>query len=176
LDKTTVFVYGTLLKGFHGHNTFLKDADYLGEATIKGDLYHLPFGYPAVICRKNSANTVRGELYKVDAEKLKWLRKYEGVEGLNSVYREIDINCTADCGEDRSKVFAASCAKEWVIRLIGHHVADGDWRSFANQYNVGSLMRSFRLVSAGMLMTIASFTSIIYLFQEFMGTDNFDGL
>ncbi|WP_017926051.1 gamma-glutamylcyclotransferase [Thioalkalivibrio sp. HL-Eb18] len=49
-----LFVYGTLKQGFANHRTFCKKALKIRAATIAGQLYDLPVGYPAVQIPDNS--------------------------------------------------------------------------------------------------------------------------
>ena len=61
-----VFVYGSLLKGQHNHDRILKDSQFVTEATIRGNIYHLG-GFPAVIvdkvALKHNNDIVVGEVY-----------------------------------------------------------------------------------------------------------------
>lgn len=42
----TLFVYGTLKRGFWNHNAFCMNAVSIEEATVRGRLYELPSGIP----------------------------------------------------------------------------------------------------------------------------------
>lgn len=44
-----MFFYGTLKRGHSNHDAFCQGARFLGEATVRGNLYALPYGYPALI-------------------------------------------------------------------------------------------------------------------------------
>ena len=44
-----LFVYGTLKKGFGNHDRFCKDVRHVEEAAVRGRLYDLPFGFPALV-------------------------------------------------------------------------------------------------------------------------------
>lgn len=44
-----MFFYGTLKRGHRNHDPFCRGARFVGEATLRGKLYDLPFGYPALI-------------------------------------------------------------------------------------------------------------------------------
>ena len=48
-DVTTLFVYGTLMRGQANHDHFCADALTIEPAVTAGRLYHLPMGYPALI-------------------------------------------------------------------------------------------------------------------------------
>ena len=78
----TMFVYGTLKKGFR-NNTLLQDSIYLGTGTTFN--YALKYsnnlsGFPIMFKRKN--NVVHGELYAVDEDTLKQLDILEDEGGL----------------------------------------------------------------------------------------------
>ncbi|CAN5460626.1 MAG: gamma-glutamylcyclotransferase [Actinomycetota bacterium] len=44
----TLFVYGTLKKGFPAHESFFGEDDEIEEAVVRGELFDLPAGYPAL--------------------------------------------------------------------------------------------------------------------------------
>lgn len=52
--RFTLFVYGTLKRGFSNHDLFCGNALDVAEATIHGDLYDLPFGFPALVVPSRS--------------------------------------------------------------------------------------------------------------------------
>ena len=55
-----IFVYGSLLKDFWNHDRVLKHrVRSIEKGTIKGELYHLPAGYPAII---SGENLIYGEI------------------------------------------------------------------------------------------------------------------
>jgi len=45
----TLFFYGTLKRGHANHDRFCRGYLYVEEATVRGRLYDLPFGYPALV-------------------------------------------------------------------------------------------------------------------------------
>lgn len=47
--RLTLFVYGSLKRGFENHEVFCQDARYTGEAFVRGRLYDLPDGYPGLV-------------------------------------------------------------------------------------------------------------------------------
>ena len=47
--RLTLFVYGSLKRGFENHEVFCRDALYTGEAVAQGRLYDLPDGYPGLV-------------------------------------------------------------------------------------------------------------------------------
>lgn len=48
-DTFTLFVYGSLKRGFPNHEAFCEGAVRVEEARVRGWLYHLPFGFPAIV-------------------------------------------------------------------------------------------------------------------------------
>jgi gamma-glutamylaminecyclotransferase len=80
-----LFVYGTLRRGGPSH-TLLGAASFVAEATVRGCLYH--FGaYPAL--RPLGETEVHGELWRCDAETLRRLDSYEGVE--EGLFRRVSL-------------------------------------------------------------------------------------
>jgi gamma-glutamylcyclotransferase (GGCT)/AIG2-like uncharacterized protein YtfP len=65
-----IFVYGTLMKGFHEDWQTKVGAHLVGRGRINGRLYDLG-EYPGAICAPaDSGEHVRGELYEVEDAKL----------------------------------------------------------------------------------------------------------
>lgn len=76
MNKTIVFVYGTLLRGNSNHQHFLGQSRFLGRAVLRGyALYNLG-SYPGIV--ESHDDLVRGELYEVDEPTLKRLNYLEG--------------------------------------------------------------------------------------------------
>jgi len=76
-----VFVYGTLKRGHYNH-CLLKNAKFLGEATLGGefDMYSLG-SFPALVpCDGEESPKIHGEVYEVDEETLRRLDRLEGYE------------------------------------------------------------------------------------------------
>lgn len=48
-NRLAVFVYGTLKRGQRNHNHFCQGVLAVVEATVRGRLYDLPFGFPALV-------------------------------------------------------------------------------------------------------------------------------
>ncbi len=47
--RLTLFFYGTLKRGHANHDPFCRGYLRVEEATVRGRLYDLPFGYPALV-------------------------------------------------------------------------------------------------------------------------------
>ena len=77
----TVFVYGSLKRGFHNH-CFLEDAKFLGEAGSQGRFVMWSgFGFPYLATMATGC-PVAGELYQVES-----LRRLDALEGHPHHYR-----------------------------------------------------------------------------------------
>lgn len=62
-----LFVYGTLKRGFSNHERFCANALSVEEAMAFGDLYDLPFGFPALVVPAASIQAIGTTDYKFDA-------------------------------------------------------------------------------------------------------------
>jgi gamma-glutamylaminecyclotransferase len=71
-----LFVYGTLKKGFPNHELFLKNAQPIGSAWVKGTLLDLKY-YPGFI--SEGEGQVWGELYNITKSMLASIDHLEGV-------------------------------------------------------------------------------------------------
>lgn len=69
-----VFVYGTLKRG-HGNHRLLKDSKFLGEASIKSDMYSLG-AFPAISGK--GEREAYGEVFEVDEPTMERLDRLEG--------------------------------------------------------------------------------------------------
>lgn len=76
-EYSTVFVYGTLKRGFHNH-VYLKGANYLGTGkTVEKYAMVVDRGLPFVI-KKQKISHIIGELYSVNLHLLDNLDRLEG--------------------------------------------------------------------------------------------------
>lgn len=77
MSKTTLFVYGSLMKGMVHHGKLASFVKEIKPATCEGTLYRLPVGYPAMV---EGPGTVRGELIALDKFKdiVKLIDEFEG--------------------------------------------------------------------------------------------------
>ncbi|WP_298616140.1 gamma-glutamylcyclotransferase [uncultured Thermosynechococcus sp.] len=76
-----LFVYGTLKPGYQPHDTLCRP--WLSEhqpALVRGRLYHLPMGYPALTAEEG---WVRGELLIFDDPPPNVLARLDAFEGYN---------------------------------------------------------------------------------------------
>jgi len=64
-----MFFYGTLKRGQRNHDRYCHGALRVEEATVRGELYDLPFGYPALIVPEESIHAAGTGDPNRDAEK-----------------------------------------------------------------------------------------------------------
>jgi gamma-glutamylcyclotransferase (GGCT)/AIG2-like uncharacterized protein YtfP len=57
-DALFMFFYGTLKRGQDNHDLYCSGATRVEEATVRGELYDLPFGYPALVVPEESIYAV----------------------------------------------------------------------------------------------------------------------
>jgi len=80
MNKTAIFVYGTLKRGYRNHR-FMKDAEYIGEGKIDNfDIYTVGehASYPAIV---EGDGEVFGEVYTVTDRELVHIDRLEGYHG-----------------------------------------------------------------------------------------------
>lgn len=68
LMRLNVFVYGTLKRGQSNHERFCRDLVSAQEATVRGQLYELPYGFPALIVPKADVIATGTTDYLADTE------------------------------------------------------------------------------------------------------------
>jgi gamma-glutamylcyclotransferase (GGCT)/AIG2-like uncharacterized protein YtfP len=87
-----LFVYGTLMSGFHNHR-LLKDATFIEKGITSGYMISLG-GFPAVYTVDNvdpgDMNCIHGELYEIDEKILAHCDRLEGYRGPGDQYNFYD--------------------------------------------------------------------------------------
>ena len=63
-----IFVYGTLKRGQRNHERFCRGALAAREATVRGRLYDLPHGYPALVVPRGDVQATGTRFYLSDAK------------------------------------------------------------------------------------------------------------
>lgn len=86
MDK--VFVYGTLMKGYGNHHSYLSHAEFVGTAEITGYALYAVSSFPGIV--PEGEERVKGEVYKVDGDTLKRLDYLEG-EGSLYLRKQVDV-------------------------------------------------------------------------------------
>lgn len=128
-----IFVYGTLMSGFINHGIYLaKNINSIQKAKIKGRLFHLPAGYPAVI---DGTGQVTGEFVTLRdlesvLERIDELEDYNGTCRDNEYERVIrDVTLTG--GEVvRGYVYIYAPHRCEYLVSQGTEVVTGDWRAY----------------------------------------------
>lgn len=81
----TLFVYGTLRKN-GSQQERMKNAVFLAEATVSGQLYQIDW-YPGAVIDESQRMRIHGELYQVPDTLLAELDVFEGSE-----YKRVKVN------------------------------------------------------------------------------------
>lgn len=81
-NKVLVFVYGSLKQGFHNH-AFMKGAEYISDAKLKGFKMVSLGSYPAIYETANDCDSVKGEVYLIDGFDLERIHYMELSAGYN---------------------------------------------------------------------------------------------
>ena len=120
-----LFVYGTLMRGEErdGLVAHLKAT----PATVRGQLWRAPAGYPALFLDP-SGQEIKGELLELEKESiLMVLDLYEGVsEGL---YSREKVNVAVSGKHEPAWVYVMSRTQ---LRIAGcQHVKTNDWRTIS---------------------------------------------
>ena len=136
MDNDNLFVYGTLMRGFANHDKYLGPwVKAVLPARIRGELYHLPEGYPALL---EGSRAVRGELIVVPGldriiNAIDDLEDYYGPEG-DSVYRRevmaVEVMETGNLVDAFVYIF---CDRTYAVEK-GIRVGYGSWRLFIKKY------------------------------------------
>jgi len=106
MKNRNLFVYGTLREdaGHEMYHILARHASFVGEATVRGELYSLG-EYPGFVPRQDKADLVKGELYEISTDALEHtlslLDDYEGLgqgDPLPHEYRRELVPVTLDDG------------------------------------------------------------------------------
>jgi gamma-glutamylcyclotransferase (GGCT)/AIG2-like uncharacterized protein YtfP len=82
MSKSTLFVYGSMMKGMVHHNKLAAMVKEIKPASTEGALYRLPVGYPVMV---EGQGTVKGELLTLNSFKdiIKIIDEFEGFSPTN---------------------------------------------------------------------------------------------
>lgn len=129
----TIFVYGTLMRGFYGYNKYLKDSTFLGLGRIKGKIYQTNSGYPVVTISKNGYD-IYGELFEIDKNTMIKLRNYEGVYSFFTYYKEEILPVTLnDNSVKYARVFVAHPIAKPLIKLTAKKIKCGNFKEYISR-------------------------------------------
>jgi len=148
-QRYKVFVYGSLLKDFSNHHRLKSQSTiFLGEGTIRANLYTTNWAFPFITLSNNNDNKVKGEIYEINYATLLSLDNLEGYnpKRKDNFYTRKIVTTTISY----SMVFNNS-TKVKVLVYTGNsshiqsfnmqnyrqcnHIIDGDWRKAKNEYD-----------------------------------------
>lgn len=125
-----IFVYGSLLQNFWNHDRVLKNRVHsIEKGTIKGELYHLPAGYPAVA---TGDDQIYGEVYTLSHNKhLKSIDLLEGYTGNPEVdiYKREKRTVTLSDGTT-TDCWVYIYMDEHYVKKNGKYINHGNWAKF----------------------------------------------
>lgn len=123
MGQYQVFVYGTLLVGESNHHVAKPYIQHVEEGTIKGHLFNVGAGYPAVVLDQDGVD-IKGEWFtvnKVGLERMDWLEGYQE-NSSNNYYDRVWVK---DCYKDREG-FVYVFTKGQAQNL--QPITSGSWR------------------------------------------------
>jgi len=160
--RYTVFTYGTLMRGFYGHENFMQDAEFLGEATVNGDLRFFTLDYPVMIKKTKGGKPVRGELYSVDEKTLEKLRRYEGIGNPFTCYTEKNVTAQTKDGEVIARSFVVIPRIELAMMFTTRHIPECCWKKFKES------RKRFPIPQPLLISLAASlFVAVVYELHQF---------
>jgi len=143
------------MQGFEGHDSFMQDAEFLGEGTLKGDLRYFYSDYPILVNNPSDGKPVKGELYKVDQTTMEKLRKYEGIGDPFTCYTERVVKAQTKDGKVVARAFIVIPQIETPISLISRHIPERDWRKFVSNGKHLPLPKPLMLFFGGCILGAA---------------------
>ncbi|MGG4496981.1 gamma-glutamylcyclotransferase family protein [Brevibacillus reuszeri] len=138
-ESVPIFVYGSLLKGFWNYEHYILPYDpRIVPAQIKGELYHLPPGYPGLLA---GTNDIRGEIvyfspqtYEKALAGLDELEDFYGTGEARNEYERIILPARLlDAIEKEERVYVYRYVDELYIKQSGIRLKDGDWRKYMQE-------------------------------------------
>jgi gamma-glutamylcyclotransferase (GGCT)/AIG2-like uncharacterized protein YtfP len=127
VDK--VFVYGSLMEGFWNHTRVLEGkVEILGRGRVRGSLYHLREGYPALL---EGEDDVVGEVVgPVDKDLLRQLDYLEGyVEGRKGNFYDRKAMCVTMSDGSSEVCWTYVYADNNYAERRGEYLPKGDWKA-----------------------------------------------
>lgn len=136
----TIFVYGTLMKGFHNYQRYCNDVSNIYDAETQGQLFHLKQGYPAVIKNKNGIVHGQAMTFPNIEETLKqmdFLESYYPDDQANSQYIRIVTQIRLQGSDKETLAYMYVFPEDRLGKLIieAELVENGDWKKFINEKN-----------------------------------------
>lgn len=126
-----VFVYGTLMKGLSNHQVIQPFIKSIEQASLQGQLFHLPYGYPAMM---SGEGVVFGELVELDGPEealvaLDQLEDYYGAGNPNNLYNRVLREVEVANGQG-VMAYVYLWANPEELPEMGVRVVSGNWRNF----------------------------------------------
>ena len=127
-----IFVYGTLMQGMNNYHLIEKHVKSVSPGLLTGELYHLPYGYPAL---REGLLSVRGEIIALDSSMCEALPILDNLEGYlgpghaDNLYVRVIRKARKADGETVD-VYVYLWAKPEELEGIGEQISAGCWRSF----------------------------------------------
>ncbi len=116
----TVFVYGSLMRGYGNHG-LLEESTYLGRASVEKLSLHSLGSFPAAIPSDRDDSVVHGEVYSVDDSTL---ARLDRLEGHPTFYERQVVEL-----QGLEKV--ATNVSMYVYQgEVSRHCPSGDWRDY----------------------------------------------
>lgn len=127
----SIFVYGTLRPGLSNFHLLLPYIKKIERAFTRGSIYHLPYGYPAMI---DGEDIVHGDYIEVKKihQVLKLLDELETYYGPNNPQNEYERRKTKvinKFGKEKD-AYIYIWAKPKELRQYGEIVPGGDWKKY----------------------------------------------
>ncbi|MCW2278225.1 gamma-glutamylcyclotransferase family protein [Heliophilum fasciatum] len=129
-----VFLYGTLRSGMINHSVIAPFIETITKGEIKGQLFHLSYGYPAL---RQGNGKVKGELVQIK-DVANALIRLDDLEGYveppskrNLYNRELVTVWTED-DEMPHAAYAYFWANSSELDNLGTLIPDGDWPAYLN--------------------------------------------
>ena len=133
--KLPIFVYGTLLAGWENYENYVQPYKHEAiPAEVKGELFHLPMGYPGIL---DGDGVVKGVIlcfepqdYETVLAELDELETYYGPHDPRNEYERIEVWAKLADGQEDRRVYAYRYVDAKYVRAEGTPVHDGDWAHF----------------------------------------------
>lgn len=124
MNKTQVFVYGTLKRGYGNSRLIPEHVDHVEDSVTGFSMYHMG-GFPGVV--QDEEGTVQGQVFLVDDACLERLNRLEGfVDGSDHNFYE-RINTITDGGLE-------VCIYIQALRPSSKYIPDGVWNGPSTPY------------------------------------------
>ena len=131
-----VFVYGTLMPGCDNWSMVKDHVKEYKPAKIAAELFHLPYGYPAV---REGQGEVYGYVLELADEILPIIDEYEGyyAPGKDNFYEKKNLTITyTETGDtDEALVYIFEGYRAQELNEIGIFIPSGNWQEFITHQN-----------------------------------------